>query len=75
MSGEQDSITKLVRHQRLFGRTDPYILFAVSGTHLGLLSAASRTNRRRRAPLRGSQVGAAAYLLTAIALALGRGSD
>ncbi len=74
VSGEQDSITKLVRHQRLFGRTDPYILFAVSGSHEGLLSGRAGANRRHRALLRGLQVGAtAAYLLTATALALGRG--
>ena len=60
VSGEQDSVTKLVRHQRLFGRTDPYILFAVPGSHDGLLGGRAGANRRRRALLRGSQVGATA---------------
>ena len=74
VSGEQDSVAKLVRHQRLFGRTDPYILFAVPGTQDGLLSTRAGRNRRRRALLRGSQVGAAAvYVLTLTALVLGRG--
>jgi hypothetical protein len=74
VSGEQDSVVKLVRHQRLFGRTDPYILFAVPGTHQGLLSARAGRNRRRRALLRGSQVGATAvYLFAFASLALGRG--
>ena len=74
VSGEQDSVAKLVRHQRLFGRTDPYILFAVQGSHDGLLGGRAGVNRRRRALLRGSQVGATAvYLLTLAALALGRG--
>lgn len=74
VSGEQDSVAKLVRHQRLFGRTDPYILFAVPGSHDGLLGGRAGVNRRRRALLRGAQVGATAvYLLTLAALALGRG--
>ena len=69
VSGEQDSVVKLVRHQRLFGRTDPYILFAVPGTHHGLLTARAGRNRRRRALLRGSQLAAsAAYLLAAVLL-------
>jgi GT2 family glycosyltransferase len=74
VSGEQDSVAKLVRHQRLFGRTDPYILFAVPGTPQGLLSARAGRSRRRRALLRASQVGAtAAYLLAVATLAFGRG--
>lgn len=72
VSGEQDSVAKLVRHQRLFGRTDPYILFAVPGTHQGLLSARAGRNRRRRALLRGAQVAASPlYALALAALAAG----
>ena len=67
VSGEQDSVAKIVRHQRLFGRTDPYILFAVPGTHAGLLGARAGRNRLRRALLRGSQ--AAASVLYPVALA------
>ena len=72
VSGEQDSVAKIVRHQRLFGRTDPYILFVVPGTHQGLLSVRAGRNRRRRALLRGSQVAASPlYPLALGALAAG----
>lgn len=74
VSGEQDSVAKIVRHQRLFGRTDPYILFAVPGTHAGLLGARAGRNRLRRALLRGSQVAASLlYALVFAALVAGRG--
>jgi GT2 family glycosyltransferase len=73
VSGEQDSVAKIVRHQRLFGRTDPYILFAVPGTHRGLLGARAGRNRLRRALLRGSQVASSPlYPLALAALAAGR---
>jgi GT2 family glycosyltransferase len=67
VSGEQDSVSKLVRHQRLFGRTDPYILFAVPGSHDGLIGARAGKNRRRRALLRGSQVAACGVYGLAVA--------
>jgi GT2 family glycosyltransferase len=72
VSGEQDSVTKLVRHQRLFGRTDPYILLAVPGSHGGLLGERAGRNRRLRALLRTSQVAACCvYALAVVSLALG----
>lgn len=71
VSGEQDSVAKLVRHQRLFGRTDPYILFAVPGSRDGLVGRRAGRNRRRRAWLRGSQVAASgAYALAGVSLVL-----
>jgi GT2 family glycosyltransferase len=71
VSGEQDSVAKLVRHQRLFGRTDPYILFAVPGSHGGLIGKRAGRNRRRRALLRASQVAACGvYALAAGSLVL-----
>jgi hypothetical protein len=73
VSGEQDSVAKIVRHQRLFGRTDPYILFAIPGTHRGLLGAGAGRNRLRRALLRGSQLAATALYLLAL-MAVGTGS-
>jgi GT2 family glycosyltransferase len=72
VSGEQDSVAKIVRHQRLFGRTDPYILFAVPGSHDGLVGGRAGANRRRRAMLRASQVVASGcYPLALVALATG----
>ncbi len=71
VSGEQDSVAKLVRHQRLFGRTDPYILFAVPGSHDGLIGTRAGRNRRRRALLRASQVAACGvYALAVVSLVL-----
>jgi GT2 family glycosyltransferase len=75
VSGEQDSVGKIVRHQRLFGRTDPYILFAVPGSHDGLVGDKAGANRRRRALLRTAQVSACAcYPLMLAALAAGWGA-
>jgi glycosyltransferase involved in cell wall biosynthesis len=75
VSGEQDSVAKIIRHQRLFGRTDPYILFAVPGTHQGLLTSRAGRNRRRRALLRGAQVVASPLYPAALAaLAAGWGA-
>jgi hypothetical protein len=66
VSGEQDSVTKLIRHQRLFGRTDPYILLAVPGSHQGLLGGLAGRNRRRRALVRGSQVASCGVIALAL---------
>lgn len=72
VSGEQDSVTKLLRHQRLFGRTTPYILLAVPGSAAGLVGRHAGANRSRRALLRAAQLGGGAALaLLALALALG----
>jgi len=72
VSDEQDSVVKLLRHQRLFGRTSPYILLAVPGSVGGLVGSHAGANRTRRALLRLTQLaGSAAYALVALALALG----
>ena len=55
VSGEQDSVGKLLRHQRLFGRTTPYILLAVPGSVAGLVGSHAGANRTRRALLRSIQ--------------------
>jgi GT2 family glycosyltransferase len=71
VSGEQDSAGKLLRHQRLFGRTTPYILL-VPGSVGGLVGAHAGANRTRRALLRLAQLaGAACWALLAAALVAG----
>jgi len=56
-SNEQNSIMKLVTHQHLFGKTQPYILFASSGTQLsGIIGDKAGANRSLRSILRGSQI-------------------
>jgi GT2 family glycosyltransferase len=62
VSAEQDSVAKLVRHQRLFGRTTPYILLAVEGSLGGLVGASASANRTQRAALRAAQLAGAAGL-------------
>jgi GT2 family glycosyltransferase len=72
VSDEQDSVGKILRHQRLFGRTTPYILIAVPGSASGLLGARAGPNRTKRALLRAAQLaGAAALAAGALSLALG----
>lgn len=72
VSGEQDTVAKLVRHQRVFGRAHPYILFRVPGSQAGLLGRQAGKNRLRRALLRLTQVAATgAYLVLAASLVTG----
>jgi len=72
VSAEQDSVAKLLRHQRLFGRTTPYIVFAVPGSRAGLVGERAGGNRRLRALLRATQLGSsAAYALVAVSLGVG----
>jgi GT2 family glycosyltransferase len=67
VSGEQDSTRKLLRHQRLFGRTTPYILLAVRGSLAGLVGRRAGANRSRRTLLRATQIaGSAACGLAAL---------
>jgi GT2 family glycosyltransferase len=69
VSGEQDTVRKLIRHQHLFGRATPYIVLRVRGSQDGLVSPRAGRNRRRRALLRLTQiVGTGAYLLVLGAL-------
>jgi GT2 family glycosyltransferase len=72
VSAEQDSIAKLISHQRLFGRTTPYIVLAVPGSLAGLVGRSAGANRKRRSLLRASQVAAcAAYVVATLAWPLG----
>jgi GT2 family glycosyltransferase len=67
VSAEQDSIGKLVSHQRLFGRTTPYIVLAVPGSIAGLVGKHAGPNRERRSLLRASQLAScAAYGIAAL---------
>jgi GT2 family glycosyltransferase len=56
VSAEQDSVGKLLRHQRLFGRTTPYIVLGVPGSLEGLVGRNAGANRTRRALLRAAQL-------------------
>ena len=72
VSAEQDSIAKLLRHQRLFGRTTPYIVLVVRGSRAGLIGQRAGGNRRRRTLLRATQLASsAAYALVAVSLGAG----
>ena len=72
VSGEQDTVRKLLRHQRLFGRAHPYIMIRVQGTRSGVLGHQAGSNRVSRALLRATQVGSCGiYLLVVVALLAG----
>jgi len=72
VSAEQDSVGKLLRHQRLFGRTTPYIVLAVPGSLAGLVGRQAGANRSRRTLLRATQLaGTAAYALALLSLLAG----
>lgn len=72
VSAEQDSVVKILRHQRLFGRTTPYIVLAVPGSLDGLVSRSAGANRNRRALLRATQLAASAlYALLPLLLLAG----
>ncbi len=72
VSGEQDTVRKLLRHQRLFGRAHPYIMIRVQGTRSGVLGHQAGSNRVSRALLRATQVGSSGvYLLVVVALLAG----
>ncbi len=72
VSAEQDSVGKILRHQRLFGRTTPYIVLAVPGSLDGLVGRNAGANRNRRAVLRATQLAASAvYALVVLSLLAG----
>jgi GT2 family glycosyltransferase len=72
VSGSQDTLGKLIEHQRLFGRAHPYILLRSRGTGAGLVGSSAGSNRQSRTLLRVSQLGAAAvYVLAPVAALLG----
>jgi GT2 family glycosyltransferase len=72
VSAEQDSIGKLLQHQRLFARTTPYIVLAVPGSRAGLVGERAGGNRRRRTLLRATQLASGgAYALVVVSLVAG----
>jgi cellulose synthase/poly-beta-1,6-N-acetylglucosamine synthase-like glycosyltransferase len=70
VSDEQDTVGKLLRHQRLFGRAHPYILLRAENASAGVAGARAGANRRARLFLRLQQVGATVLLVAALALAI-----
>lgn len=72
VSSEQDTVARLLRHQWLFGLAHPYILLRTRGAGAGVAGGRAGRNRRARALLRLTQVGATgACVLAAAALAGG----
>jgi hypothetical protein len=70
VSGEQDTVAKLLRHQRLFGHVHPYIMFGVPGTRSGVMGGRAGANRVRRAMLRLTQVASSGVYLFVLAAIL-----
>lgn len=74
VSSDQDSVWKLVRHVRLFGRAHPYILFSRKQSRLAVYGAAAGENRQARAMLRLSQlICSVLYVGAVLLLAMGHG--
>jgi len=72
LSAQQDSLWKLMRHQRMFGRTHPFLVLANRGTVAGIAGEAAGGNRQSRMVLRLVQAaGAAAYVNVPLCLAIG----
>ncbi|HSB61745.1 MAG TPA: glycosyltransferase [Vicinamibacteria bacterium] len=73
VSGEQDTVARLARHQWLFGLAHPYILMRTRGTGAGVAGGRAGGNRRARALLRLVQVGSTgAGVLALASVSLGR---
>jgi GT2 family glycosyltransferase len=71
-SRDQDTLARLVAHQRLFGRAHPYIVLRYCESRAGVAGRRAGANRRRRALLRLAQVGSCAvYALVLAAAASG----
>ena len=72
VSDEQNSLTKLLKHQQLFGQTQPYILFTNRKALAGISGKSAGENRKARMLLRGSQLlSVAAYLSSLVGLLSG----
>ncbi len=67
VSGEQDTVLRLARHQWLFGLAHPYILLRTRGTDAGVASGKAGSNRRARALLRLLQVASTMVLVGVLA--------
>jgi GT2 family glycosyltransferase len=74
VSDEQNTLGKLLRHQRLFGRAHPYILLRARNTSVGVAGERAGANRRARLFLRIQQAGSTAALVAAALLVLTGGS-
>jgi GT2 family glycosyltransferase len=70
VSDEQNTLAKLLRHQRLFGRAHPYILLRARETSAGVAGERAGANRRSRLLLRVQQAGGTGALVVALGLAL-----
>jgi GT2 family glycosyltransferase len=69
VSDEQNTVRKLLRHQRLFGRAHPYIMLRTRNTAIGVTGERAGANRRARLFLRVQQLGSILALAVALALA------
>jgi GT2 family glycosyltransferase len=68
VSEEQNTVRKLLRHQRLFGRAHPYIMLRTRNTSVGVAGERAGANRRARLFLRAQQAGSTAALAVALGL-------
>lgn len=66
VSDEQDTVLKLLRHQRLFGRSHPYIMLRARRASRGVAGSGAGANRQSRFLLRLHQVGSIGLLGVAI---------
>ena len=72
VSGEQNSICKLLKHAHLFGRTQPYILLSSKKSLAGVTGETSGANRQARLLLRASHLlGSFAWFVAVIGLCMG----
>jgi cellulose synthase/poly-beta-1,6-N-acetylglucosamine synthase-like glycosyltransferase len=72
VSVQQDTLSKLLRHQQRFGRAHPYILLMGKGTWAGAGDKTAGKNRQSRTLLRFSQLLATAvYFFCLVAAAFG----
>ena len=62
VSDEQDTVLKVVRHQRLFGRAHPYILIRARRASRGVAGPRAGRNRQSRLLLRLQQVASTGVL-------------
>jgi glycosyltransferase involved in cell wall biosynthesis len=66
VSDEQDTVLKLLRHQRLFGRSHPYIMLRARRASRGIAGARAGGNRQSRLLVRLHQLGSIGLLGAAI---------
>jgi glycosyltransferase involved in cell wall biosynthesis len=72
VSDEQDTVGKLMKHMRLFGRAHPYILLKNRQTAEGALGKRAGRNRRLRTLLRVLQLASVAGYFITFGLLIGR---